>query len=718
MTAFTCVVANLSSATGFTECRTAGTLRAPQARGLFDGVGAAGFHFPFDEVASMSTALLRGLLPALFMACAPALALAAAPAAPPLEDFLARDSFSEITVSPDGRFLAASAPLEKGGALIVLDRETLERRGHFYAGSRIEVLDFWWASPERLVFTVGEKFDGLERPGWTGELYAMDADGGAQLMLAGQRAGGGGTGSNIKGRRAERIAAYPIDFLPDSERRILVSVAPIGGSSDPFTAVERMDVYTGARKGVASVPVQRASFVTDPKGEVRFAIGAGVENETQLYYRADADSEWVLINDEGESGQVVAPLGFNVDGSVAYLQSSRASGPDAIESFDPVTRERSEIFRHSRVDPASVIESFDGRAVLGVALRTPRREAHFFVQGSAEEKLWRSLSAAFEGQDVEISSVSADGRWAVVQTRSDRNPGDFYMFDREAKRASHIGSRAAGIDPDALGETRALQVKARDGMELEALLTLPPGTDGRGLPLVVHPHGGPFDVRDIFGYDPQVQILATRGYAVLQVNFRGSGGYGRSFMLAGYRQWGRAMQDDLTDATRYVIEQGIADPERICTFGASYGGYASLMAVAKEPDLYACAVGYVGVYDLPMMYKNGDIPQRGSGKNYLKDAVGSEGLEETSPARLAANITAPVLLVAGGADERTPIEQTYAMERALKAAGRPPQTLYKRTEGHGFYEDANRLEFQQTLLTFLDRHIGSGSKAAAPAAGE
>lgn len=661
----------------------------------------------------MLTPLLRGLLPALFVLCAPAVAGASAPAAPPLEDFLARDSFNEIAISPDGRFLAASAGMDKGGALVVLDRETLQRQGHFYAGSQIEVVDFWWANEQRLVFAVGQKMNGLEQPAWTGELFAMDADGSAQLMLSGQRAGTAGTGSNIKGRRGERIAAYPIDFLPDSERRILVSVTPMGGSSEPFTRVERMDVFTGARTGVARAPVQRANFVTDPAGEVRFALGAGVDNETELYYRVDGDSDWVLVNDEGETEQVVAPLGFSADGSTAYLQVSRESGPDAIEAFDPSTLERREIFRHERVDPSSVIQSFDGRAVLGVALRTPRREAHFFVKGSSEEILWRSLSAAFEGQDVAIPSVSADGRWAIVQTRSDRNPGDFYLFDREAKRASHIGSRAERIDPEALGQTRTLQIKARDGLELEALLTLPPGSDGRNLPLVLHPHGGPFGVQDVLGYDSQVQILATRGYAVLQVNFRGSGGYGRSFMLAGYRQWGRAMQDDLTDATRYVIEQGIADPRRICTFGASYGGYASLMAAAKEPELYACAVGYVGVYDLPMMYKNGDIPQTGSGKNYLRDALGSEGLEETSPARLAERIVAPVLLVAGGADERTPIEQTEAMERALKAVGRPPQTLYKRTEGHGFYDEANRLELQQTVLAFLDRHIGSGWKATA-----
>jgi dipeptidyl aminopeptidase/acylaminoacyl peptidase len=643
--------------------------------------------------------------------------VAAVGSSPPIEAFLVRDAFTEIQISPDGRHLAAAVPMEEGGALVVLDRTSLERRGHFYAGPRIGVLQMWWISNGRLVFAVGQKTSGLERPLWTGELFGMDVDGSNQRILAGARAGGGTIGSNIRNRRPERAAVWPIDILPDAEQRILVSVAPFTGGSDPFTAVERMDARTGARIVEAKAPIQRAQFITDPSGEVRFAWGAGSDNLQKLYYRDGQGSDWILLDDEASSNSTVTPLGFDASGSVAYLQASRSAGPDAIDVFDPKTRERRELYRHERVDPTAAIRSFDGRSVLGVALKTPRLDAKFFVEGSAEEKLWRSLSAAFEGQDVSVPSVSADGRWAIVETRSDRNPGDFYLFDREAKRASHIGSRAERIDPDAMGSTRALRITVRDGLEIEAFLTVPPGAEARELPVVVHPHGGPFGVRDDFGYDPQVQILATRGYAVLQVNFRGSGGYGRSFMRAGFKQWGRSMQDDITDATRWLIEQGIADPQRICIYGASYGGYASLMAVAKEPDLYACAVGYVGVYDLPMMYKNGDIPQRNSGKNYLRDALGREGLEETSPSRLANRITAPVLLVAGGADERTPIEQTYVMERALKAVGRPPQTLYKRTEGHGFYEDGNRLELQQTLLAFLERHIGSGKvEVGAPSA--
>ena len=170
------------------------------------------------------------------------------------------------------------------------------------------------------------------------------------------------------------------------------------------------------------------------------------------------------------------------------------------------------------------------------------------------------------------------------------------------------------------------------------------------------------------------------------------------------------MQDDLTDATRWLIGQGIADAKRICIGGGSYGGYAALMGVAKEPELYRCAVGYVGVYDLAMMYSNGDIPQSYSGKNYLTMALGKDGLAETSPVNLADRIKVPVLLAAGGADERAPVEHTEAMERALKAAGVPVETLIYRDEGHGFFKYEHRLEYYTKVLDFLDRHIGQATK--------
>jgi dipeptidyl aminopeptidase/acylaminoacyl peptidase len=223
------------------------------------------------------------------------------------------------------------------------------------------------------------------------------------------------------------------------------------------------------------------------------------------------------------------------------------------------------------------------------------------------------------------------------------------------------------------------------------------------------PHGGPFGIQDTWGFDDDAQMLAAAGYAVLQVNFRGSGGYGVAFARAGMLQWGAKMQDDLTDATRWAIEQGLADASRICLYGASYGGYASLMGLVREPELYRCAAGYVGVYDLTLM-------QRDTGRRFLREWVGQPPqLEQVSPSRLAERIKAPVFLAAGGKDERAPIAHTKKMEAALRKAGVAVETLYYDNEGHGFYTEEHQREFSSRLLAFLSRHLGGSTARPLPA---
>lgn len=269
---------------------------------------------------------------------------------------------------------------------------------------------------------------------------------------------------------------------------------------------------------------------------------------------------------------------------------------------------------------------------------------------------------------------------------------------------------------------RPIDLLARDGLRLHGYVSQANGSAGKPLPMVVMPHGGPFGIRDRWGFNEQVQMLANAGYVVLQVNFRGSGGYGMKFAEAGAQQWGGTMQDDVTDATRWAIAQGIADPKRICVYGGSYGAYAALMGVAKEPGLYRCAIGYVGVYDLPTMHSHGDIQQRGSGETYLREWIGEPAaLGAVSPNRIADRIKVPVFLAAGGEDERTPIEHTKMMEQALRRAGVPVETLYYPNEGHGFYVEANRKEYYTRLLAFLSRHLGgavatTGSTGTAAAA--
>jgi dipeptidyl aminopeptidase/acylaminoacyl peptidase len=264
---------------------------------------------------------------------------------------------------------------------------------------------------------------------------------------------------------------------------------------------------------------------------------------------------------------------------------------------------------------------------------------------------------------------------------------------------------------------KAIQFQARDGLAIKGYLTLPKGASGRNMPMVVLPHGGPFFVSDAWEYTPEVQLLASAGYAVLQVNFRGSDDRGRWFSQAGARQWGGTMQDDVTDATRWAIGQGIADASRICIYGSSYGAYAALEGAAKEPGLYKCAAGYVGVYDLPMMFSEGDTRELASGRTYLHDWIGEPSqLGAVSPVNQADRIKVPVFLAAGREDERAPVGHTERMESALKRAGVPVETLYYDGEGHGFYKPEHRREFYARLLAFLSRSLGGATAAPTTAA--
>ena len=272
-------------------------------------------------------------------------------------------------------------------------------------------------------------------------------------------------------------------------------------------------------------------------------------------------------------------------------------------------------------------------------------------------------------------------------------------------------------DPETMATMRPIEFAARDGQRIHGYVTLPRGSDGKQLPMVVLPHGGPFGIFDSWGYDTDPQVLAAAGYAVLQINFRGSGAHGRAFEQAGGREWGGLMQDDVTDGTRWAVSEGIADPARICIYGASYGGYAALMGAAREPSLYRCAAGYVGVYDLPLMFREGDMRQLESGRTYLREWIGEPAeLGKVSPVNLATSIKVPVFLAAGGKDERAPIEHSERMEKALRAAGVPVETLFVRTEGHGFFTEEHRAEFYSRLLAFLDRNIGSAGAASSAAA--
>lgn len=617
-----------------------------------------------------------------------------------LGPYLRRDSFTSLKISPTGAYYAAAAPLEDRTVLAVIRRSDKQVTAKVSGGKHSVVQDFHWVNDERVVVSMAERFGSEDEPHPTGQLYAINADGSQSRMIFGR--------FGLDNDGMQQRAAFLIDGLRDDDRAVLVRTYAVG--ADPMTRVEKLDVYNGRLTPVASAPVRSASFATDGTGEVRFAVGAGYDNVSKLYYRDRRWADWELVNDESVSGVVEWPLGLSADGRVAYFQREQASGPDAIVAFDIAARTRKELLRDADVDPYAVIHDPATDVPQGALYLHAAPRTAFFDAASPTARRQRMLEKAFPGVGVSVTSASDDGKWLVVATWSDTSPGDYYLFDTATNQASLVFSRKEWFVPARMAPTRAIELKARDGLTLHGFLTLPRGQSGPA-PMVVVPHGGPYTIFDEYAFDEDAQLLAEAGYAVLRVNFRGSGNYGRAFLQAGAREWGRKMQDDLTDATRWAVAQKLADPARICIAGASYGGYAALMGVAREPDLYRCAVGYVGVYDLELLHKDRTRAGRSS-RTWTDEWIGArDGLAAVSPTRLAGDIKVPVLLAAGGEDEIAPIAHSRRMEKALRDAGVPVQTLYFETEGHGFYTEPHRRAYYETLLEFLHRHIG-GRKAA------
>ncbi len=648
------------------------------------------------------------------LAIAGTLLLAAAAPAAVIDPtpFLKQDNFNDIKISPQGDYLAATVPLEDRTTLVIMRTSDNQVTAHIGMGPATHVAEFWWMNPERVMLSMAERFGQRDRPKLTGELAAINVDGSRAEMLVGQRAGGPTLGSKVSSKKGDKVAAFPVDDLPQDDRFAIITTQPF--SDDPFRKVERLDVYTGRRHTLGRAPVRNARFFTDNAGTVRFVSGYNADRIERLYHRASDESEWVEITAQLPEIGEDTPIGFSADNRLAYLLSRQPEGTDAIVALDPESMSRRIVLRDEVSDPVRILYAHGSRVPIGATFSGARFHARFFDDEAPDARLWRSLQAAFAPQAVEISSRTADGGKALLRVWSDRSPGDYYIFDTQTKKAQHLLASYEWLDPETMGATTGISMKARDGLQLHGFLTRPAGvTEGSG-PLVVFPHGGPFGIYDRWDFDPEVQLLAAAGYSVLRLNFRGSGNHGHAFQHAGVQQWGRTMQDDQTDATRWAIDQGIADPQRICIHGASYGGYAALMGAAREPQLYRCASGYVGVYDLATMHTHGDIQGYGSGETYLREWIGSpDALGEVSPAQLADRIKVPVLLAAGGQDVRAPIKHSRMMESALRKAGAPVETVYYDDEGHGFYLLEHRQAYYTKLLEFLDRHIGT---AAAPTA--
>lgn len=638
-----------------------------------------------------------------------------------LEDFVRQTRFHDIRFSPTGEYFAATLMIGEQVGLAIIRRA--DGKTVSLSVSEVPQQDvnmFWWVNDRQVVFDVRQPFESGETPVPIGMLFVADVSGAPFRQVAGVGTRGGAATSFVGLTHVTLV-----DTLPGDDDAIVVAVSPLKGYGESFMDLVRLEVATGKTRSLGRSPVQGGDVLTDNAGVVRLAWGFDAGSRFRVFHRPSDDARWAAVAVPGldEERQLYPlPLGFEADDQTVLLQVPQPEGPDALVSWNIATGTAQQRFRDALTDPEVVWSR--GLAV-GASAGVGRPTVTFFDPQGPDARLHATLQRAFPGQEVVITARSRDGQLAMVFVRSDRQPGEFYVYDATTRRVEFLMANNDWFDPARTASVRPVALKARDGLELHGLLTEPVGREARNAPMVVMVHGGPFDVFDAWGFNPEVQVLAAHGYAVLQVNFRGSGGRGDAFVSAGRQQWGRAMQDDVTDATRWAIAEGIADPARICIAGASYGAYSALMGVIREPGLYRCAVGVMGVYDLPMMFARGDIIEGRYGRRYLREWVGpSRTLDDVSPSHLADRVKVPVFLAAGGEDERAPQRHTEKMERALRNAGAEVEALYFPTESHGIYTPDNVRTYYAAMLRFLARHLGGreprveAAPAAAPPAGE
>lgn len=626
-----------------------------------------------------------------------------------LEDYARHAQFLDIKISPTGKYYAATSRTEDGTIqIVVLDRSTMALVSQQHFRGRESIYDFYWAKDERLVLSVAREVGSLENPQPTGELFAMNADGKKRLMVAGYRA---------------RFSSYEsnevIDWLPQDNENIL-TVSYEWTAEEPSAKVYRLNIYSGRRKLIDKTPLRSTHntpvrVIADGKGVPRFAMGLDQKNPQQVVtlYRPTAESNWTeLARHDLEKGSFI-PLRFRANDQEIVGLSNNTTDTDALTVLNLATKEQSILAKHPKtnISPVYAIKNGNLGEIIGASYEYKEVETVFFedAEDPAFARNIEMLMPSFAGRTVQINSASRDNRLMVLSVSSVNATPDFFLFDTVAKKVTYLFSSKAWLKPAELPQTKAIVYKSRDGVDIQALLTLPKGVPAENLPLIMLPHGGPHGIRDsLRSVDSDAKVLAEHGYAVLQPNFRGSGGFGLSFEQAGYKNWGLRMIDDMTDGVQHLIKTKLVDGNRVCSYGASYGGYAALMSAIREPDLYKCTVGFVGVYDLNLMFTKGDIADRDAGQQYLEKVLGKDPaqLNAQSPIHNLDKLKAPVLLIHGEEDKRVPLIQAQRLREQLDKRQHPYQWLVKENEGHGFYKPENNVERWRLMLAFFDKYIG------------
>ncbi len=597
----------------------------------------------------------------------------------PLRDFFRNPERTAYQISPSGGSIAFLGPYENRLNIWVQSARGGEAR-RITAVTERDITAYFWKSDKHILF--------FQDSGGDENFHVFSAD---------------PDGDNICDLTPfAGVQVRLVDDLHDHPNEIIVALNQ--RKKEIFDAY-RLNVETGELACIAENPGTIDHWVTDHEGKIRAATTTDGVNAS-LLYRDSPEQAWrtILTTTFRESFN---PQFFTFDNRRLYGVSNLGRDKLAAIELDLDTgREVQVLAENSQVD-ISVLNYSRKRKVLTLAIFTNwKTERIFFDQPT--QALYQELEGRLPGYEVVVISADDDETVFVVRTFSDRSLGAFYLYDSQSGALTKLADRAPWLPEDQLAEMKPIEYQARDGLTIHGYLTLPAGREPKRLPVVINPHGGPWH-RDSWTFSPEVQFLVNRGFAVMQMNFRGSTGYGRKFWEAGFKEWGGKMQDDITDGVYWLIQQGLADSERVAIYGASYGGYAVLEGLVKTPDLYAAGVDYVGVSNLFTFFKT--IPPYWA--PYLEmmyEMVGhpekdKDWFQQHSPALNAEKIRRPLLVAQGAKDPRVNINESNQIVEALRRRGVEVEYIVKENEGHGFQNEENRFEFYEIMEKFLQTHL-------------